>query len=96
MPGDASQRDALAELLWSGRPALPVKDADGKPLGQVTVDGLTSVQRGRHESLAAVAAAACPRGAARRLPHQSRLVRTTAEAADGKQCAGDTAIRAAC
>ncbi|MCA0012822.1 ABC transporter ATP-binding protein [Mesorhizobium sp. B292B1B] len=38
--GDASQRDALAELLWSGRPALPVKDADGKPLGRVTVDGL--------------------------------------------------------
>ncbi|WP_095081164.1 ABC transporter ATP-binding protein [Mesorhizobium sophorae] len=38
--GDASQRDALAELLWSGRPALPVKGADGKPLGRVTVDGL--------------------------------------------------------
>ncbi|TIV05036.1 MAG: ABC transporter ATP-binding protein, partial [Mesorhizobium sp.] len=29
-----------AELLWSGRPALPVKSADGKPLGRVTVDGL--------------------------------------------------------
>ena len=40
IPGDASQRDALAELLWSGRPALPVKDADGKPLGRVTLDGL--------------------------------------------------------
>lgn len=40
IPGDASQRDALAELLWSGRPALPVKDADGKPLGRVTMDGL--------------------------------------------------------
>ncbi|TJW17632.1 MAG: ABC transporter ATP-binding protein [Mesorhizobium sp.] len=40
IPGDASQRDALAELLWSGRPALPVKGADGKPLGRVTVDGL--------------------------------------------------------
>ncbi|PAP91745.1 ABC transporter ATP-binding protein [Mesorhizobium wenxiniae] len=37
---DASQRDALAELLWSGRPALPAKGADGKPLGRVTVDGL--------------------------------------------------------
>ncbi len=37
---EASQRDALAELLWSGRPALPVKGADGKPLGKVTVDGL--------------------------------------------------------
>jgi len=40
IPGDASQRDALAELLWSGRPALPVKGADGKPIGRVTVDGL--------------------------------------------------------
>ncbi|MET3581917.1 osmoprotectant transport system ATP-binding protein [Mesorhizobium robiniae] len=40
IPDDASQRDALAELLWSGRPALPVKGADGKPLGRVTVDGL--------------------------------------------------------
>ncbi|MCV3209906.1 ABC transporter ATP-binding protein [Mesorhizobium sp. YC-39] len=40
IPGDASQRDALAELLWSGRLALPVKGADGKPLGRVTVDGL--------------------------------------------------------
>ncbi|PTE12190.1 ABC transporter ATP-binding protein [Mesorhizobium helmanticense] len=40
IPGDASQRDALAELLWSGRPALPVKGDDGKPLGRVTVDGL--------------------------------------------------------
>ncbi|TPL90254.1 ABC transporter ATP-binding protein [Mesorhizobium sp. B2-3-12] len=38
--GDASQRDALAELLWSSRPALPVKGADGKPIGRVTVDGL--------------------------------------------------------
>lgn len=40
IPGDASQRDALAELLWSGRPALPVKGEDGKLLGRVTVDGL--------------------------------------------------------
>ncbi|RVD12831.1 MAG: ABC transporter ATP-binding protein [Mesorhizobium sp.] len=40
IPGDASQRDALAELLWSGRPALPVKGADGKPLGRVTIEGL--------------------------------------------------------
>ena len=40
IPGDASQRDALAELLWSGRPALPVTGADGKPIGRVTVDGL--------------------------------------------------------
>ena len=40
IPGDASQRDALAELLWSGRLALPVKGADGKSLGRVTLDGL--------------------------------------------------------
>ncbi|MER9294298.1 ABC transporter ATP-binding protein [Mesorhizobium sp. M0510] len=40
IPGDASQRDALAELLWSGRPALPVSGTDGKPLGRVTIDGL--------------------------------------------------------
>ena len=40
IPSEATQRDALAELLWSGRPALPVKDADGKLLGRVTVEGL--------------------------------------------------------
>jgi osmoprotectant transport system ATP-binding protein len=40
IPGDISQRDALAELLWTGRPALPVKDTDGKALGRVTVEGL--------------------------------------------------------
>jgi len=40
IPGDASQRDALAELLWTGRPSLPVKGADGKPLGRVTIEGL--------------------------------------------------------
>jgi osmoprotectant transport system ATP-binding protein len=37
---DASQRDALAELLWSGRPALPVRNASGRLIGKVTVDGL--------------------------------------------------------
>ncbi|MET3660347.1 ABC transporter ATP-binding protein [Aquamicrobium ahrensii] len=37
---DASQRDALAELLWSGRPALPVRNANGRLIGRVTVDGL--------------------------------------------------------
>ncbi|MBC2884289.1 ABC transporter ATP-binding protein [Ochrobactrum sp. CM-21-5] len=36
----ASQRDALAELLWSGRQSLPVLDADGRPLGRVTLDKL--------------------------------------------------------
>lgn len=48
-PGDASgeavpvtisQRDALAELLWSGRSALPVLDTDGRPLGRVTLEKL--------------------------------------------------------
>ncbi|TIV76444.1 MAG: ABC transporter ATP-binding protein, partial [Mesorhizobium sp.] len=33
IPGEATQRDALAELLWSGRPALPVKGADGRLIG---------------------------------------------------------------
>jgi osmoprotectant transport system ATP-binding protein len=36
----ATQRDALAELLWTGRPALPVQGADGASLGKVTVEGL--------------------------------------------------------
>ncbi|TIV17337.1 MAG: ABC transporter ATP-binding protein, partial [Mesorhizobium sp.] len=40
IPGEATQRDALAELLWSGRPALPVKGADGRLIGRVTVEGL--------------------------------------------------------
>ncbi len=35
-----SQRDALAELLWSGRDAAPVASADGQPIGRVTLDGL--------------------------------------------------------
>jgi osmoprotectant transport system ATP-binding protein len=40
IPATATQRDALAELLWSGKPALPVKGPDGASLGKVTVDGL--------------------------------------------------------
>ncbi len=40
MPVSASQRDALAELLWSGRNALPVLDSDGRPLGRVTLERL--------------------------------------------------------
>lgn len=39
LPASATQRDALAELLWSGRTALPV-EADGKLIGRVTVEGL--------------------------------------------------------
>lgn len=37
---EASQRDALDELLWSGREALPVVAADGSALGRVTVGAL--------------------------------------------------------
>ncbi|WP_378942996.1 ABC transporter ATP-binding protein [Mesorhizobium sp. ANAO-SY3R2] len=37
---DATQRDALAELLWSGRPAMPVTSDDGKLIGRVTVEEL--------------------------------------------------------
>ncbi|MGE7370303.1 ABC transporter ATP-binding protein [Neorhizobium sp. NPDC001467] len=37
---DASQRDALAEMLWSGRPALPVMGKDGHVIGRVTRDAL--------------------------------------------------------
>ena len=33
-PATRRQRDALAELLWSGRPALPVSGRDGTPLGK--------------------------------------------------------------
>jgi osmoprotectant transport system ATP-binding protein len=40
IPATATQRDALAELLWSGRPALPVKGPGGESLGKVTVQGL--------------------------------------------------------
>ena len=36
----ASLRDAYAELLWSGRPALPVR-RDGQIVGQVTLDALS-------------------------------------------------------
>ncbi|PRD44297.1 amino acid ABC transporter ATP-binding protein [Phyllobacterium phragmitis] len=39
LPVTVTQRDALAELLWSGRTALPV-EADGKRIGRVTVEGL--------------------------------------------------------
>ena len=37
---DASLRDALAALLWSGRPALPVEDGEGNRLGRITLDAL--------------------------------------------------------
>lgn len=38
--GTATQRDAFAELLWSGRNALPVADKDGKVVGKVTIKRL--------------------------------------------------------
>ncbi len=37
---EATQRDALAELLWSGRAAMPVTSEDGTAIGRVTVEGL--------------------------------------------------------
>lgn len=36
---DATLRDAFAELLWSGRAALPVKD-EGQPIGRITLTEL--------------------------------------------------------
>lgn len=42
MPESMNQRDALAELLWSGRQALPVTAADGTVLGRITLEGLTA------------------------------------------------------
>lgn len=36
-----SQRDALSELLWSGRQAAPVTDADGAAIGKVTLRELS-------------------------------------------------------
>jgi len=39
---EASLRDAYAELLWSGRPALPVQ-RDGKIIGQVTLAALAQL-----------------------------------------------------
>lgn len=40
IPAGLNQRDALAELLWSGRAALPVADEAGTILGRVSVEGL--------------------------------------------------------
>ena len=40
VPVDMSQKDALAEMVWSGRDALPVISADGSPLGRVTLEAL--------------------------------------------------------
>ena len=40
MPMRTSQKDALAELLWSRREALPVVAGDGSPAGRVTLEAL--------------------------------------------------------
>ncbi len=40
IPATLNQRDALAEMLWAGRASLPVVDAEGAPVGRVSVDGL--------------------------------------------------------
>ena len=40
LAAEASQRDALSALLWSGREALPVVGPDGAPIGRVTLAGL--------------------------------------------------------
>jgi len=37
---DKSQQEALADLLWTGRSALPVVSASGAPMGRVTLDAL--------------------------------------------------------
>jgi osmoprotectant transport system ATP-binding protein len=40
VPPEASLRDALAELVWSGAEALPVVAADGARLGRVTLGAI--------------------------------------------------------
>ncbi|MDI6025365.1 ABC transporter ATP-binding protein [Corticibacterium sp. UT-5YL-CI-8] len=37
---DKTQRDALAELMWSGRSALPVESVNGARLGRITMQSL--------------------------------------------------------
>jgi len=40
VPLDISKRDALGEMLWSGRTTLPVQNKDGTSAGHVTLDAL--------------------------------------------------------
>lgn len=40
IPATLSQRDALSELLWSGRSVLPVAAADGRIIGRISIEGL--------------------------------------------------------
>ncbi|UIK03719.1 ABC transporter ATP-binding protein [Neorhizobium galegae] len=37
---DRSQQEALADLIWSGRDALPVISRSGAPMGRVTLDAI--------------------------------------------------------
>ncbi|MCC2654140.1 MAG: amino acid transporter ATP-binding protein [Microvirga sp.] len=41
----ATLRDALAQLIWRGRPVLPVSDASGAPMGRISVENI--LKRGR-------------------------------------------------
>ncbi|MBB4041249.1 osmoprotectant transport system ATP-binding protein [Microvirga flocculans] len=38
VPLSASLRDALSQLIWLGRQALPVTDSSGAPVGRISVD----------------------------------------------------------
>ncbi len=40
IPATTNRRDALAELLWSGRDAAPVADATGRTIGRIRTAGL--------------------------------------------------------
>ncbi len=40
IPATLNQREALSELLWSGRTALPVAAADGRIIGRVSLESL--------------------------------------------------------
>jgi osmoprotectant transport system ATP-binding protein len=45
LPADASLRDALSELLWSGRDAAPVVDRDGTPRGRLDLGRILALGR---------------------------------------------------
>jgi osmoprotectant transport system ATP-binding protein len=45
LPSSASLRDALAQLIWTGRHALPVADASGALVGRISVERILA--RGR-------------------------------------------------
>ncbi|MBM6582934.1 ABC transporter ATP-binding protein [Microvirga sp. BT689] len=45
LPLSASLRDALSQLIWRGREALPVADASGALVGRISIDAI--LRRGR-------------------------------------------------